>query len=467
MIQRKNISTQRIKYKTSNITLLYWYIVAFNVKRYTKFFYSLHVYMKFIKNIFKWWSDWFKSIKSDNKKQLLELEKIEQMIDEQKKEQKEEQKKIQAPIVITNRMFLKFWVIGILVVLLGFFVYQSLSIIYLICIAFILSIVMEAIIWLFYKRIHHRWISIALAYVLFVLAAIGALIFIVPFLLSQLSEVIMVFIAKFVDFQKILTTKSLISIVQETHWLPATIKSWLLDSLGSPEVVAWVQSQLQQNISHMINMWTAYAKSIGNMAVSAVGSLISFITQTSIVIVLSVMLSIQKEAVMKFISRFGWEKKYKTIYMKLEKIYKKLGVRLKSELLLCIFIGSAMYIALWILALFGLDLPHKWSIAIVAGLVEFIPYLGPWIGGFVAALVAFVNFGRYGILIIIGVVVLLQRLENNVLIPVLMNKTLGINPVVVFISIILWAILWWVIWVLLAVPIAVIITLVMEKTFEE
>jgi len=72
----------------------------------------------------------------------LELEKIEQMIDEQK----EEQKKIQAPIVITNRMFLKFWVIGILIVLLGFFVYQSLSIIYLICIAFILSIVMEAII---------------------------------------------------------------------------------------------------------------------------------------------------------------------------------------------------------------------------------------------------------------------------------------------------------------------------------
>jgi len=419
--------------------------------------------MKFLRKIVDGSANFFKSIRSDNKKQLLELEKLEKKLDEQKKEHK----KLTIPMVFTNRMFLKFWIIGVVVVFLWMFIYQSLSIIYLICIAFILSVVMEAIIWLLYKRIGHRWTSILLAYVLFILAAIGALIFIVPFLLSQLSEVIMIFIAKFSDFQKILTTKSLISIVEEVNWLPAAIKSWLLDSLWSPEIVAWVQSQLQQNISHIINMWTTYAKNIGNMAVSAVGSLISFITQTSIVIVLSVMLSIQKDAVMRFISRLGWEKKYKTIYMKLEKIYKKLGVRLKSELLLCLFIGTTMYIALWILALFGLDLPHKWSIAIVAWLVEFIPYLGPWIGGFVATLVAFIAFGRYGVLIMIAVVILIQRLENNVLIPVLMNKTLGINPVVVFVSIILWAILWWIIWVLLAVPIAVIITLVMEKTFEE
>lgn len=95
------------------------------------------------------------------------------------------------------------------------------------------------------------------------------------------------------------------------------------------------------------------------MAVTAVGTFVSFITQTSIVLTLSVLFSIQKDSVMKFIARLGGEKKYKFVYMKLERIYKKLGIRLKSQLFLCIIMGTAMYAALWILAIFGIDLPQK------------------------------------------------------------------------------------------------------------
>ena len=95
------------------------------------------------------------------------------------------------------------------------------------------------------------------------------------------------------------------------------------------------------------------------MAVSAVGTFISFITQTSIVLTLAVLFSIQKDSVMKFIASLGGEKKYKFVYMKLERIYKKLGIRLKSQLFLCVIMGATMYLALWILALFGIDLPQK------------------------------------------------------------------------------------------------------------
>jgi len=70
-------------------------------------------------------------------------------------------------------------------------------------------------------------------------------------------------------------------------------------------------------------------------------------------------------------------------------------------------------------------------------MTEFIPYIGPFIGGLAAMLVAFIHYGIYGALIVIGVVFLIQRLENNVLIPLLMNKTLGVNPVVIFISMII------------------------------
>lgn len=60
--------------------------------------------MAFIHKIIKGGSDFFKSIKSDNRKQLLELEKLEKKIDEQHKGDK----KTVVPFVFTNRMFVKF-----------------------------------------------------------------------------------------------------------------------------------------------------------------------------------------------------------------------------------------------------------------------------------------------------------------------------------------------------------------------
>jgi len=109
--------------------------------------------MAFIHKIMKGGSDFFKSIKSDNKKELLELEKLEKKLDEQ---QKEEKKSTVKPFVFTNRMFLKFWAFGILVIFFGLFIYQSLNIIYLIFMAYIVSLAIEAIIDLLQKRIKYR-----------------------------------------------------------------------------------------------------------------------------------------------------------------------------------------------------------------------------------------------------------------------------------------------------------------------
>lgn len=420
--------------------------------------------MTFIHKIIKGSSDFLKSIKSDNRKELLELERLEKKLDEQ---QKQEKKKPVTPFLMTNRMSLKFRAIGVLVIFLWLFVYKSLSIIYLIFMAYIVSLAMEAIIDFIQKKLKYRGIAIFLAYLFALVIFLWSMVFIIPFILNQLSDIMTIIIGNVSHFQQILATKSIVGIIQDIHWLPWSLKTALLDSFSNPAVVSWVQSQLDQNISQVVNLGTSYARNIGNMAVTAVGTFFNFVTQTSIVLTLAVLFSIQKDAVMKFIARLGGEKQYKFIYMKLERIYKKLGIRLKSQLFLCIFIGVTMYLSLWILSFFGIDLPQKWALAGIAAMTEFIPYIGPFIGGLAAMLVAFIHYGIYGALIVIGVVFLIQRLENNVLIPLLMNKTLGVNPVVIFISMIIWALILWVVWVLLAVPIAVIITLIMEKTFEE
>jgi predicted PurR-regulated permease PerM len=91
-------------------------------------------------------------------------------------------------------------------------------------------------------------------------------------------------------------------------------------------------------LSQLANMWSQYAQMLWNFAVNFVTWFATFLTKSIIIITLSVLFTIEKVSVMKFIASLWWEKKYKYIYIKLEKIYKKLGIWLKSRLLLSLYI---------------------------------------------------------------------------------------------------------------------------------
>ncbi|MEI6773359.1 MAG: hypothetical protein WCL18_00555 [bacterium] len=49
---------------------------------------------------------------------------------------------------------------------------------------------------------------------------LGAMVFIVPFILNQLSDIMTIAIGNISHFQNALATKSLVGIIQETNWLP-------------------------------------------------------------------------------------------------------------------------------------------------------------------------------------------------------------------------------------------------------
>lgn len=424
--------------------------------------------MTIFHKIAKWWADFLKSIKSDNTKQVLELERLEkQIVELQEKEKAVEKAQASWGWMLTNRTSLKFWLIGIVAMFLAYFIFKTIDILFLILTAFIVALAIEGMIEFFEKKLRHRGIGIILSYLLLIILVLAGLVFVIPFLLSQLSQMLAMVTNNISGIQTMLQTQSISDIVASSHRVPSAAKEILLKALADPTVVAGVQTKLQGNVSQLMNLGTTYAKDIGNLAINFLGSFVNFLTQTSIVLTLAVLFSIQRTSVMKFISGLRGEKKYKFAYMKLERIYKKLWIWLKSQLMLCVFIGVAVWLSLLLLSIFGMNIPQKWSLALIAGITELIPYIGPLLGGFVACVVAFIHFGWLGVIIVGAIFIVIQRLENNVLIPVLMNKTLGVNPVVIFISMIIGWLIIGVLWVLLAVPISVIITLLLEKTFDE
>ncbi len=366
----------------------------------------------------------------------------------------------------SNKSMFRFWAIGGLIVWLWFFVYQTLDIIFLVFMALIVSIAIEAIIEFFQRKIH-RWISIGITYLLLIVFILWGLIFIIPFVAEQVSAVLQLFAIKAQWLQAVLADKSLVWVIHDIQWLPKYAKNSLLAWVQDPTFYTAMQWNVQSNLSQIIGTSTAYAREISSVAINFFSWLAKVIGKAAIVLTLSVLFSIEKKSVFNFIAWIAGKNKREYLSLKIQKIYKKMWFWLKGQLMLCLFIGVAVFLALLIMSIFGLDIPQKLSLAVIAGLMELVPYLWPALWGALSVIVVWLHNGFSAVLLTIGIFVVIQRAENNILVPIVMNKALGINPIVIFLSILIGWLIMGFAWVLLAVPIAVVVTMFLDNQEEK
>jgi predicted PurR-regulated permease PerM len=88
----------------------------------------------------------------------------------------------------------------------------------------------------------------------------------------------------------------------------------------------------------------------------------------------------------------------------------------------------------------------------------FLPLVGAFLAGALAALVALVTKGVTAALIVIGITVLVQQLEGHLLAPLLLGRAVALHPVVIILALAAGAILGGIIGAFLAVPIAAVVT---------
>src|SRR5687767_2086986 len=95
--------------------------------------------------------------------------------------------------------------------------------------------------------------------------------------------------------------------------------------------------------------------------------------------------------------------------------------------------------------------PVLWGV--MAGCFNFIPYLGAITSAIVVTLVASITFDQMGHIILVPVVfATLTALEGMIITPTILGKRLSLNPVAIFIWLLLWGWLWGIPGTLLAVP---------------
>jgi predicted PurR-regulated permease PerM len=158
------------------------------------------------------------------------------------------------------------------------------------------------------------------------------------------------------------------------------------------------------------------------------------------------------------------KERHEMVFRTLGQIDEKLGAWLRGQLVLSATIGVVTFLALTILGV-----PYALPLAVLAGVLEVIPTLGPTLAAIPAVIVALTITPSLALIVIITYVII-QMLENNFLVPKIMQKAVGLNPVIVIIGVMVGANLMGVTGALLSIPFIsflVVLFSSIQKNFEE
>lgn len=110
----------------------------------------------------------------------------------------------------------------------------------------------------------------------------------------------------------------------------------------------------------------------------------------------------------------------------------------------------------------GMPNPLLWGV--MAGILNYVPFLGHTVSAVVIAVVALLSFPDLGAALIpAGLFIVIAALEGNVITPMILARRLTLNPVAVVAALLIWGWMWGIVGLLLAVPLLVVVKIACDK----
>jgi predicted PurR-regulated permease PerM len=102
--------------------------------------------------------------------------------------------------------------------------------------------------------------------------------------------------------------------------------------------------------------------------------------------------------------------------------------------------------------MWAIDLPFWLLIGIIAGFLNLIPFLGPVVGGALAALVALLNADIWQAIWAVAIMILVQQIDNHLITPMIQRARVNLSPLVIVLALIIGGSLAGLLGVLVAIP---------------
>lgn len=143
----------------------------------------------------------------------------------------------------------------------------------------------------------------------------------------------------------------------------------------------------------------------------------------------------------------------------IKKLETQLGGWVRGEIILMIIVGVLCYIGLRLL-----DIDFALPLALIAGILEIIPNFGPVVSAIPAVIVGLATSPILG-LAVAALYFLVQQLENNIIVPKVMQHVVGLNPIITLMALLMGAKLGGVFGAILSLPILLTLQVVLQELF--
>jgi predicted PurR-regulated permease PerM len=175
------------------------------------------------------------------------------------------------------------------------------------------------------------------------------------------------------------------------------------------------------------------------------------------VFVIAFYLLLQKDGVEKAITAILPEKYHQKAFTVSRRISFKMSSWVRGQLFLAFIIFVINFIGLSIL-----KVDMALTLALISGLLELLPIIGPIVAGVLATLIALTSSPLLALIVAVWYI-LVQQLENHILVPQIMKKSVGLNPILVIVAILIGGKVMGFWGVLIAVPVFACIAVIIEE----
>ncbi|MDF1497423.1 MAG: AI-2E family transporter [Patescibacteria group bacterium] len=329
--------------------------------------------------------------------------------------------KIQVNITVVTLLKILAVVAGV------FLIWKAWQVVFIIVAALFLASLLQPVADWAHKYHIPRGVTVISAYVIGLGLLALTITLMVPTLIDQALKIGPIFGARWESLQDVIVG------VQDV-----AVKYDLLPENG----FASIQTQAAEAISRLMRTLTGIF-----------GGIAAFV----IVLVIAFYLVAQDDKAKTLVHDWVAVKHQKFVLNLIDELQAQMSRWFAGQATLSLIIGILVYTALTILGIEG-----ALVFALFAGLLEFIPYLGPILSSIPIIFVAFTQSPLLGVLAL-GALVVIQQLENHIIVPKVMQKAVGLNPLISIISMLVGAKLFGVAGALLAIPFATALMVVVKE----
>ncbi len=350
-------------------------------------------------------------------------------------------------------------IVSVGLVLFGLYViFLSRTVLMLLVVAALLAFLLMPIVGFFRRRLKiPRGIAVLLAHILLVILILLSPLILIPPVISGFNELARIEYQVLFDNTLTWTKEALIHIRDvETELFGVSLDfSAIVDpALSALEGDTAAPLKLPSFQTIINSLQTPLTITVG-FAANLAGSVFSGILTLVLTFLFSIYISLDAHKLSgKFIKLVPppYRSEIATLLSRLRRIWR---AYFRGQLNLMLTIG----IFTWIVALV-IGLPNSFTLAVIAGVLELLPGLGPFLAAVPAVLLALLQGSTYlpvghitFALIVIGCYVLIQQIENNFIVPRVIGDAVELPPLIVLIGVVVGASVAGILGALLAAPV--------------